>query len=157
MSQLAWNILTALTAALLVLWGLYLQKLHKRIQAFDKAFLAPQLRFAYTKEEMFASVGKLGPEGHRLLKRFGWLFLPMLVLAGLAMAVVAHNAADIRWLRWAMYGFTAAGCVLGALETLCLEGGGIRTASLFGRVKWVCFGVWTVGMFAGLFIQSWAL
>ena len=157
MSQTAWTIVTVVAVAALVGVGLLLSRLHRRLRALDAAFLAPQLRFQYTKEEMFAAVTKIGQDGHRILKTFGWWFLPMLAACALAMAVVAHNAATIRWMRWAMYALTAAGCAAGVWETLCLEFGKIKAASILGRVKWAFFAVWTVGMFAGLFIRSWAL
>lgn len=157
MSQTAWNILTAVTVVLLIVLGLYLNRLHKRIRTYSKGFLSPQLRFAYTPQELFPAVQELGHDGHALLKRFGWWFVPMLALVGMAMAVVAHNAAGIQWMRWAMYALTAVGCLFGTVETLCLEFGKIKAASVCGRAKWICFGIWTVGMFAGLFIKSWAL
>jgi hypothetical protein len=60
---------------------------------------------------------------------------------------------------WVMYGLSAAGCVLGMLESVLLVGEKLtlKAARACSLLKWICFGIWVVGMFAGLFIRSTAL
>ena len=74
------------------------------------------------------------------------------------MAVVAHNAAAHLWVRRGMYALTALGCLLGTVETLLLWARrGRKAAPAAGLGKWICFAVWTAGMFISLFLKGWAL
>ena len=139
MSQTAWTAVTVI--AVLGAAAMY-AVLRKPIKQMDG--LPPQLCFGYEKTAQ--------PE-----RRFSLLFAVMLFFAGLVMAVVAHNAADILWIRHAMYALTALGCAAGLAETLLVACGKLRPASVCARVKWACFAVWTLGMFAGLFIRGWAI
>lgn len=157
MSQTAWNILTAVTVVGVCVFGFILSCLSKRLRALDKAYQPPHLRFGYRPETLVAEI----PEGGEpIVHRFGVLFVPTLVFAALTMAVVAHNTAGILWIRYAMYACTAAACLFGEIETLLLfshRERTLRTAFVLGWIKWGLFAVWTLGMFAGLFIRSWSL
>lgn len=159
MSQTMWIIVTVVAMIGAVGMGLWLKNIHRKLSDQVQGYQAPQLRFRYTEADFRAESPKLGPEGRRVLRTFDRLFVVMLVFVGLCMAVVAHNAAQFQWLRWGMYGLTAAGCAFGALETLLLtaEKKGAKAASVCSLIKWICFGVWVACMFAGLFIQSAAL
>lgn len=139
MSQTAWTVVTVIAVAGSI--GMYLL-LRGRIRQMDG--LPPQLCFGYEKTAQ--------PD-----RGFSLLFALMLAFAALVMAVVAHNAAEILWMRHAMYGFTLLGCTAGLAETLLVVCGRLRGAAVCARVKWACFAVWTLGMFAGLFLQGWAI
>ena len=139
MSQTAWTVVTVI--AVLGTVGMY-AVLRRPIRQMDG--LPPQLCFGYEKTAQ--------PD-----QRFSLLFAVMLFFAGLAMAVVAHNATDILWMRHAMYALTVLGCAAGLAETLLVAAGKLRPASVCARAKWACFAVWTLGMFAGLLIRGWAL
>ena len=139
MSQTAWTVVTLI--AVLGSMGMY-AVLRKPIKQMDG--LPPQLSFGYEKT--------VQPD-----RRFSLLFAVMLFFAGLVMAVVAHNATDILWIRRAMYALTALGCLAGLIETLLVAAGKLRAAAVCAKAKWACFAVWTLGMFAGLFIRGWAI
>lgn len=148
MSQTMWTVATILAVLGLVLFGLILKKLMKAYKEIDPKYQPLQLQFKYTSSDV-------KPEP--IDRRFSLLFIPMLFYAGLALAVVAHNAANHIWMRYAMYSLTAAGCFAGFAETLLLAFGRGKAAPVCGLIKWGCFGVWTLGMFIGLFLKGWAL
>ena len=155
MSSTAWTVITAVSVLGIAAMYVLLRKPVKALAALCKGYQPPQLRFGWKKEDAFAG---LEDEGMRIVKRFGLLYLPMLVFVSLALAVVALNAAQILWMRHAMYAFAAGGCLLGAAETLMLSASrGLRAASVIARIKWALLAVWTLGMFAGLVMKGWAL
>lgn len=155
MNSTLWLITTIVAVAGALGMGLVLRNLHRRLTDALGGFQAWQLRFKYTADDVKADWAKLG-SAQPVMKRFCLLFVPMLFFAALCMAVVAHNAAEIRWMRHIMYGLTALACAFGLTETLLLPQKG-KAASVCSLAKWACFAVWTVGMFAGLFIRSAAL
>ena len=155
MSSTLWLITTVAAIAGALGMGLVLKNLHKQLVSAFSGFQAWQLRFKYTSQDVKSDWEKLG-SAQPCMKRFCLLFVPMLFFAALCMAVVAHNAAEIRWMRHSMYGLTALACAFGCAETLLLPGRA-KTAAVCSLAKWACFAVWTAGMFAGLFIRSAAL
>ena len=128
------------------LFGWILNKLIKAYQKVDEKYQPLQLQFKYTASEV---------KGED--RRFSLLFVPMLFYAGLALAVVTHNASAVAWVRQAMYVLAAAGCFFGFVETMLLAYGRAKAAPVCGLIKWGCFAVWTLGMFAGLVLKGWAL
>ena len=148
MSQTMWTIATVIAALGLGLFGVILNRLFKAYKQVDETYQPFQLRFRYAAKDI--------PE-EPVDRRFSLLFVPMLFYAGLAMAVVAHNASAMVWLRWTMYALTAAACFAGTVETLLLWARKSAAAPVFGLIKWGCFAVWTAGMFAGLLLKGWAL
>ena len=156
MSNTLWIIITVAAVLGAVATGWQLRRLHKPLAEKIPGYQAPQLRFRYTYEDFRKECPKLGPEGRKQLKKFDGWFVPMLFFAGLCMAVVAHNAATIRWVRYGMYGLTAAACTFGFLETLFLtaEKRGAKQASVCSLIKWGFFGVWVALMFISLFLTS---
>jgi len=150
MSNTLWLIATVIAVLGLIVFGLVLRRLYKAYRTVDGSYQPFQLRFKYAADDV--------PQKAQDAK-FCYLFIPMLFYVGLAMAVVAHNAAQLAWMRYAMYGLTALGCLLGLVETLLLAQGRrcAAAASVCSLLKWACFAVWTVGMFAGLFMKGWAL
>ena len=156
MSNTMWMIITIAAVLGAAGMGYALKRIHKKLSDKVPGYQAPQLRFRYTEEDFRKESPKLGPEGRRVLKLFDKLFVFMLVFAGLCMAVVAHNAARIVWIRYGMYGLTAAACAFGFLETMFLtaEKRGAKAASVCSLIKWVLFGVWVACMFISLFLTS---
>lgn len=154
MSSTLWTIVTIAAVVGAVGMGLILKSLHKQFSAVISGFQAWQLRFKYTEKDVVEARAQLGSS----ISKFSLLFVPMLFFAGLCMAVVAHNAAEMRWLRHTMYGLTALACLFGCAETLLLTGKkSAKAAPVCSLLKWACFAVWTAGMFIGLFIRSAAL
>lgn len=156
MSNTMWIVVTVAAVLGAVGMGLWLRAIHRKLTEKVPGYQAPQLRFRYTEADFRAESPKLGPEGRKTLRTFDRLFVVMLIFAALCMAVVAHNAAQFSWLRWSMYGLTAAACLFGELETLILlsEKKGAKAASVCSFIKWIFFGLWVVCMFVGLFIKS---
>jgi len=156
MSQNAWMITTVI--AVLGVIGMYaaIRPGLKKMQSIQKGFQPLQLRFRYTEKDAAEAVQSLGEGGAKMLRTFSLLFLPMLFFAGLCLAVVAHNAAPYAWLRRVMYALAALGCCFGGVETLLLPSRA-KAAGTCSLLKWVCFGIWTLGMFAGLFIKGWSI
>ena len=155
MSSTAWLVVTA--AAIVGTVGMYilLRRPVKTLSALCKGYQPPQLRFGWKAEDAAAG---LDAQGLQVLGRFSLLYLSMVFFAGLALAVVTHNAAQMVWMRHAMYALAAGGCLLGAVETLMIgAGSGLAAASVVGRIKWALLAVWTLGMFAGLVMKGWAL
>lgn len=148
MSQRMWTLVTVISVLGAALFGVVLYRLYKAIRKVNETFEPVQLRFRYQPENAALTVGSF---------RFSLLMLPMLFYAGLCMAVVAHNAATILWMRHIMYGLTLGACLSGAVETLLVAAGKPKAAPVFGLIKWILFAVWTLGMFAGLFLRGWAL
>lgn len=156
MSSTLWTIATITAVVGAVGMGLILKKRHKQFTAVLSGFQAWQLRFKYTEKD----VTDVRPQLGKGITQFSLLFVLMVFFAGLCMAVVAHNAAEMRWMRHSMYGLTALGCLFGCAETLllaCEKGACVKAAPVCSLLKWVCFAVWTAGMFIGLFIRSAAL
>lgn len=63
---------------------------------------------------------KVGPEGQKLLCRLWRLDSVFALFLALVLAVVSHNLAAFRWLRWAMYGLAALRSLLDLLENALL-------------------------------------
>ena len=154
-----WMGLTVLSVAGILLFGWLLRKRLKALQEWKKEFQPAQMRFKYDLDEMNAELDEMGKREHELLRQFDWIFVPMLFYVGIALAIVTRNAAQYPWMGWVMYGLSAAGCVLGMLESVLLVGEKLtlKAARACSLLKWICFGIWVVGMFAGLFIRSTAL
>ena len=92
-------------------------------------------------------------------------FQPFLALV---LAVVSHNLAAFRWLRWAMYGLAALRSLLDLLEnTLLLKvcaayparrrTGAAKAASRCTTAKWAAAAVWVAGMFGALLVRAYVL
>lgn len=154
-----WTGLTALSVAGILLFGWLLRKRYMALQEWKKGYQPPQMRFAYDLSAVKAEWDEMGADQHTLLRQFDWLFVPMLFYVGIALAVVTHNAAQYPWMEWLMYAFAVAGTLLGMMETVLLvaEQLALKAARACSLMKWICFGIWVVGMFAGLFIRSAAL
>ena len=154
-----WTGLTALSVAGILLFGWLLRKRYMALQEWKKGYQPPQMRFAYDLSVMKAEWDEMGKDQHTLLRQFDWLFVPMLFYVGVALAVVTRNAAQYAWMEWLMYGLAIAGTLLGMMETVLLvaEQLAAKAARACSLMKWICFGIWVVGMFAGLFIRSAAL
>lgn len=155
MSATLWMITTIAAAAGMLVCYLLLKKPLKALDQVSKGYQPPQIRFRYAQKDIFAD---LDAQGRRMLQRFSLLFVPTLFFASLCMAAVAHNAAEAAWMRHTMYALTVCGCLTGFVETLLIAGGrGVKAAPVCSLIKWACFAVWTVGMFAGLIIRGWAM
>ena len=154
-----WTGLTILSIAGIGLFGWMLRKLLKQLQTKKEGYQPPQMRFRYTHKEVEAECQELEENGCIVLQRFDWLFVPMLFYVGMALAVVTRNIAQYPWMAWAMYGLGSLACLIGMAESVLLVGQKTfaKAASACSLAKWICFGIWVVLMFAGLFIRSTAL
>ena len=154
-----WIGLTVLSVLGIGLFGWLLRKRYRALQEIQKGYQPPQMRFKYTEKDVEKECDALGKQGRALLRQFDWLFVPMLFYVGMALSVVTRNAAQYEWMAWAMYGLSILGCLLGMLESVLLLGERLtaKAAAVCSLVKWICFGIWVVGMFVGLFIRSTAL
>lgn len=154
-----WIGLTVLSVAGILLFGWLLRKRYQALQEWKKGYQPPQMRFRYTAQELNAEWNEMGSREHTLMRQFDFIFVPMLFYIGMALAVVTKNAALYEWMAWVMYGLSIAGCVIGMLESVLLAGEKFtaKAAGACSLIKWICFGIWVVGMFAGLFIRSTAL
>ena len=159
MMERLWIGLTVLSVAGIVMFGWLLRKRYRALQEIQKDYQPPQMRFKYTQKDVESECEALGKQGRELLKQFDWLFVPMLFYVGMALAVVTRNAAQYEWMAWAMYSLSILGCLLGMAESVLLVSEKLtaKAASVCSLLKWICFGIWVVGMFAGLFIRSTAL
>jgi len=154
-----WIGLTALSVAGILLFGWLLRKRYRALQEWKKGYQPPQMRFKYSADELTAEYDDMGKREHILMRQFDWIFVPMLFYVGMALMVVTKNAAQYDWMGWAMYGLSIAGCLLGMIESVLLVGEKLaaKAACACSLAKWICFGIWVVGMFIGLFIRSTAL
>lgn len=149
-----WLIVTLVGALGAGVCGFGLYSLHKRLKAVDEKCQCPQLRFRYTADESAAQLDTLGEGGRALMRRFSLLMVPMMLEVLLVLLAVSNNAAQLEWMRLAMFALSVAVSLAGVAETLLIRFEKHRFASLLSLVKWGAFAVWTLGMFIGLFIQS---
>lgn len=150
-----WILLTIIGTAGAVVLGLGLKKLQSRIREIDEKFQSPQLSFRYQAQDVQDLLERLG-EGRPLFERFCWMMLFMMAEVLIILLVVSHNITDILWLEYAMFGASTVIWLVGSAETLAV----IRKpgfASMLSLIKWGAFALWTLGMFAGLFIKSTAI
>ena len=154
-----WIGLTVLSVAGILLFGWLLRKRYRALQEWKKGYQPPQMRFKYAADELSAEYEEMGEREHALMRQFDWILVPMLFYVGMALVVVTKNAAQYEWMAWAMYALSAAACALGMAESVLLVGEKLaaKAAHACSLIKWICFGIWVVGMFAGLFIRSTAL
>lgn len=153
-SDTLWLVIAIIGALGTAVCGFGLYALHKRLKAADEHFQSPQLRFRYTANESAAQLDTLGEGGKLLMHRFSLLMIPMMLEVLLVLLAVSNNAAQIEWMRTAMFGLSAVISLSGVIETLLIRFEKHQPASLCSLIKWGAFAVWTLGMFAGLFIQS---
>ena len=88
------------------------------------------------------------------MHRFSLLMIPMMLEVLLVLLAVSRNASQFAWLRAAMFIVSVFISLLGIAETLLLRFEKHQPASVCSLLKWGAFALWTLGMFAGLFIQS---
>lgn len=147
-----WILLTIVGVAGAVVLGLGLRKLNARIRGIDETFQSPQLSFRYQAEDVAHMLDRLG-NGAALFERFCWMMLAMMAEVLIILLVVSHNITDILWLQYAMFGLSGLIWLTGSVETVAVT----RKpgfASVLSLIKWAAFALWTLGMFAGLFIKS---
>lgn len=172
MSSTVWLILTIVGAAgsAVCLYGFYGDKKrgYPALKALDSQFELPDMRRRYTPEELFDCLDKLGAEGQKLLCRLWRLDSAFALFLALVLAVVSHNLAAVRWLRWAMYGLAALRSLLDLLENALLlrvcaaypshrRTGAAKAASRCTAAKWAAAVVWVVGMFGALLVRAYIL
>ena len=151
---LLWTLLTIVGTVGVVALGLLLRKLQKLLKERLEAFQSPQLSFRYTADDVNRLVENLKEAGALpAFDRFSQLMAAMMAEMLLVLMVVAHNITDILWLQTAMFALSGVIFLTGSLETLILQKKP-ALASLLSRIKWGAFALWTLGMFAGLFIRS---
>ena len=152
-----WLLLTIVGVLGAVVLGLGLKKLLGLMRQKDEKFLHPSLTFLYTTNEAAALADKLDGMGiGTLYDRFGWMMLAMMAEVLIILMVVTHNTIGIAWLAQAMYVLSGAIWAAGSAECLALRKAP-ALSSAASLVKWGAFALWTLGMFAGLFIRSTAL
>ena len=150
-----WIILTVVGVVGAVAIGLGLRKMQNTLRGIDEHFQSPQLSFRYHAKDVREQLERLG-EDVKLFQRFCWMMLAMMAEVLIILLVVSHNITDMLWLQYAMFSMSAVIWLTGSVETLTvLRKPGF--ASALSLVKWGAFAVWTLGMFAGLFIRSTAL
>lgn len=150
-----WILLTVVGVVGAVVIGLGLRKMQNTLRGIDEHFQSPQLSFRYRAKDVREQLERLG-EGAKLFRRFCWMMLAMMAEVLVILLVVSHNITDMLWLQYAMFGMSAVIWLAGSVETLTV----LRKPGLAGAlslVKWSAFALWTLCMFAGLFIRSTAL
>lgn len=152
-----WILLTAVGVAGAVVIGLGLKKLQGMIREKDEKFVSPLLSFRYKAQDVNALVEKLDGMGiGKLFDRFNLMMLAMMAEVLIILMVVVHNTIGIAWLAQAMYVLAGVVWATGSAESIALrKAPAVSGAASF--VKWAAFALWTIGMFAGLFIRSTAL
>ena len=84
------------------------------------------------------------------------------------LAVVSHNLAAFRWLRWAMYGLAVLRSLLDLLENglllrVCTAypsrrlTGTAKAASACTMLKWAAAVLWVAGMFGAALVRAYVL
>ena len=151
---LLWTLITIVGTVGAVAIGLILMKLNKLIASRCEGFHSPQLSFRYTANDVNQLVENLKQVGALLpFNRFSQLMTAMMAEVLLVLLTVAHNIAHIAWIQTAMYALSGVIWLLGTAETLILQKKP-ALASVLSIIKWGAFGIWTLGMFAALFIRS---
>ena len=149
-----WILLTVIGILGAVILGLGLKKLLGMIREKDETFLHPLLSFRYRANDAAALADKLDGMGiGKLYDRFSWMTLGMMAEVLIILMVVTHNAIGIAWLAQAMYVLSGVIWAAGSAECLALRKAS-ALSSAASLVKWGAFALWTLGMFAGLFIRS---
>lgn len=158
MSRL-WIGFTVLSVLGILLFGFLLRRRYQALREWKKDYQPPQMRFQYTADELAAEYADMGERERLLMRQFDWIFVPMLFYVGMALCVVTRNAAQYEWMAWIMHGLTLLGVLLGMAESVLLiaQSAAARAARACSLLKWILFGIWVAGMFAGLFIRSTAL
>lgn len=172
MSSTAWLILTIVGAlgSAACLYGIYGDKKrgYPALKAVDSQFEMPDMRFHYTPEELFACLEKLGTGGRQHLHRLWGLDSALALFLVLVLAVVSHNLAAFRWLRWAMYGLAVLCSLLDLLENglllrVCTAypsrrlTGTAKAASVCTMLKWAAAILWVTGMFGAALVRAYVL
>jgi len=149
-----WILLTVLGVVGALAVGVALKMLNTRIRSVYDKFQAPQLSFRYDAHDVCTVVEILKEKGVSVLfDRFCLLMAAMMAEVLMVLMVVAHNITDLVWLQYIMFGLSGVIWLTGTLETLILKKNP-KAAGKLAFVKWGAFAVWTLGMFAGLFIRS---
>jgi len=155
--KVLWILLTVVGAAGALVIGLGLKKLLCMIREKDEKFQHPLLSFRYKAHDVNALVEKLDGMGIlKLFDRFGWMMLAMMAEVLIILMVVTRNAIGIAWLSQAMYVLAGVIWGVGSAEALLIRKAP-KAAGVSSLIKWGAFALWTMGMFAGLFIRSTAL
>ena len=152
-----WILLTVIGALGALVIGLGLNKLFKMIRQKDETFQHPLLSFRYRAHDVNAIVEKLDGMGiGKLFDRFSLMMLAMMAEVLIILMVVTHNAIGIAWMAQVMYVLSGVIWSVGSAEALLIRKAP-EVSSVASLLKWAAFALWTLGMFAGLFIRSTAL
>ena len=172
MSSTAWLILTIVGAvgSAPCLYGFYgdRKRGYPALKTLDGQFELPDMRRSYSPEELFDCFEKVGPEGQKLLCRLWRLDSVFALFLALVLAVVSHNLAAFRWLRWAMYGLAVLRSLLDFLENGLLLWvcntypsrrltGTAKAASVCTMLKWAAAILWVTGMFGAALVRAYVL
>ena len=149
-----WILLTAIGTLGTLALGAALRSLNTRIRSVYDKFQSPQLSFRYDAHDVCVMMDILKEKGvAKLFDRFCLLMAAMMAEVLMVLMVVAHNITDLVWIEYAMFGLSGVIWLTGTLETLILRNNP-KVAGQLSLIKWGAFAVWTLAMFAGLFIRS---
>lgn len=106
--------------------------------------------------------------GRQRLRRLWGLDSALALFLVLVLAVVSHNLAAFRWLRWAMYGLAVLRSLLDFLENglllrVCTAypsrrlTGTAKAASVCTMLKWAAAILWVTGMFGAALVRAYVL
>lgn len=119
------------------------------------------LRFRYTPDALLQSLTVLDADGRKLLARYWRLGLGFALCAWVAMLVAARNTAAIDAVSYSMHGAASLFMMFQLAEKgLLLRIVGkvpVKTsqmAPMLTTAKWIAFGLWVLGLFAGLFYTA---
>lgn len=155
MSPVVWKIVSYASLALSAALVFAMARLSRRPGLTLNEW--PNLRMKYNEQALEACFEKGAPVARTYLL----LSLALEMCLCPALAAVAHNTAHIQPVRMAMYVLAVLRSLLGMAESLCLlrlyrriTPGLSRVSGLLACVKWVCFGLWTLGMFVSLLVSG---
>ena len=149
-----WMALTAVGVLGALVVGFGIRKLHGKIKEAWPEFLCPLLQFRYTAHDARSIAHTMEEKGlAQPYRRLIQLMLAMMAEVLLLLMAAAHNITDIAWLQQTMFALSGVIWLTGSMECLLLQKCP-KPASLLAYAKWGAFALWTLGMFAGLFIRS---
>ena len=152
--KLLWILLTIVGVVGVVTLGVLLSKLNKLIREKHEGFQSPQLSFRYSADRVNQLVENLEGKGLLpLFDRFSQLMAAMMAEVLIVLMVVAHNITDTPWVQIAMSSLSGVIFLTGTAETLILKKQP-KAAGALSLIKWAAFALWTLAMFATLFIRS---
>jgi len=154
MNNSIWILMTIVGLACTLFYGFEAHSSWKTLRVSCPDFLVPQLSFRYNAALVQSQMESMDKTCLNTLRLFCKQLSDALVGIWMLLLVVSRNCTNLSWLMYGMMGAATLALLFAEAETLLVKKAHVRAAHACSVLKWGVCALWTLAMFAGLFIRS---